>query len=136
MPAKDSSWPPISLDQMPPGILPALLLTWVTDSQRQSRNAKVSHFQTCLFLLRALCRLEIASRYLGVVHFLILFRSLWIAQTFCNLGASRESLPCGQLLSFLQKNIISATVAMAAVLLVTVLVVFTLVTYKRRRQTK
>lgn len=52
------------------------------------------------------------------------------------LGASRESLPCGQLLSFLQKNIISATVAMAAVLLVTVLVVFTLVTYKRRRQTK
>ncbi|XP_036009564.1 uncharacterized protein C2orf92 homolog isoform X3 [Mus musculus] len=50
-------------------------------------------------------------------------------------GASRESLPCGQLLSFLQKNIISATVAMAAVLLVTVLVVFTLVTYKRRRQT-
>ncbi|XP_036009563.1 uncharacterized protein C2orf92 homolog isoform X2 [Mus musculus] len=51
-------------------------------------------------------------------------------------GASRESLPCGQLLSFLQKNIISATVAMAAVLLVTVLVVFTLVTYKRRRQTK
>ncbi|XP_021055100.1 uncharacterized protein C2orf92 homolog [Mus pahari] len=51
-------------------------------------------------------------------------------------GASRESLPCGQLLSFLQRNIISATIAMAAVLLVTVLVVFTLVMYKRRKQPK
>nr|XP_034377377.1 uncharacterized protein C2orf92 homolog [Arvicanthis niloticus] len=51
-------------------------------------------------------------------------------------GASRESLPCGQLLSFLQRNIISATTAMVAILLVTVLVVLTLVTCIRRRQPK
>ncbi|XP_028631189.1 uncharacterized protein C2orf92 homolog [Grammomys surdaster] len=50
-------------------------------------------------------------------------------------GAPRESLPCGQLLSFLQRNIISATAAMAAIL-VTVLVVLTLVTCIRRRQPK
>ncbi|XP_031223065.1 uncharacterized protein C2orf92 homolog [Mastomys coucha] len=53
-----------------------------------------------------------------------------------NRGASGESLPCRQLLSFLQKNIISATLAMASILLVTALLVFMLVTCKRRGQPK
>ncbi|XP_049990557.1 uncharacterized protein C2orf92 homolog [Alexandromys fortis] len=47
-----------------------------------------------------------------------------------------ESLPCRELLSFLQKNIITATAAMAAILLVTTLVVLALVTYIRRKKAK
>ncbi|EDL99256.1 rCG22506 [Rattus norvegicus] len=50
--------------------------------------------------------------------------------------AYRESPPCSQLLSFLQKNIISATTAMASILLVAVLVVLMLVMCVRRRQPK
>ncbi|CAO2607877.1 hypothetical protein LEMLEM_LOCUS13548 [Lemmus lemmus] len=45
-----------------------------------------------------------------------------------------ESLPCRELLSFLQKNIITATAAAAAILLVTALMVLALVTYRRRKQ--
>ncbi|XP_026641410.1 uncharacterized protein C2orf92 homolog [Microtus ochrogaster] len=45
-----------------------------------------------------------------------------------------ESLPCRELLSFLQKNIIIAAAAVAAILLVTILVVLALVTYIRRKK--
>ncbi|XP_035302094.1 uncharacterized protein C2orf92 homolog isoform X1 [Cricetulus griseus] len=48
--------------------------------------------------------------------------------------AHNEGLPCRQMLSFLQKNIVIATIAVASVLLVTVFVVFVLVTYLRRKQ--
>ncbi|XP_036024222.1 uncharacterized protein C2orf92 homolog [Onychomys torridus] len=48
--------------------------------------------------------------------------------------AHSEGLPCRQLLSFLQKNIITASIAVAAILLVTVFVVLVLVTYIRRKQ--
>ncbi|XP_057607441.1 uncharacterized protein C2orf92 homolog [Chionomys nivalis] len=47
-----------------------------------------------------------------------------------------ESLPCRELLSFLQKNIITAAAAMAAILLVTTLVVLALVTYIRRKKAR
>uniref|UniRef100_A0A8C2MV94 RIKEN cDNA 4933424G06 gene n=1 Tax=Cricetulus griseus TaxID=10029 RepID=A0A8C2MV94_CRIGR len=50
------------------------------------------------------------------------------------LDAHNEGLPCRQMLSFLQKNIVIATIAVASVLLVTVFVVFVLVTYLRRKQ--
>ncbi|MEJ1285248.1 hypothetical protein NN561_016239 [Cricetulus griseus] len=49
-------------------------------------------------------------------------------------NAHNEGLPCRQMLSFLQKNIVIATIAVASVLLVTVFVVFVLVTYLRRKQ--
>ncbi|XP_052049682.1 uncharacterized protein C2orf92 homolog [Apodemus sylvaticus] len=51
-------------------------------------------------------------------------------------GASRDGLPCSQLLSFLQKNITSATAATVAILLTMVLVVCTLVICIRKRQPK
>ncbi|XP_041911699.1 uncharacterized protein C2orf92 homolog [Arvicola amphibius] len=47
-----------------------------------------------------------------------------------------ERLPCRELLSFLQKNIITAAVAVAAILLVTTLVVLALVTYIRRKKAR
>lgn len=46
-----------------------------------------------------------------------------------SLDVYTESLPCRELLSFLQKNIIAAANAVAAILLVTALVVLALVTY-------
>ncbi|XP_075835248.1 uncharacterized protein C2orf92 homolog [Microtus pennsylvanicus] len=46
------------------------------------------------------------------------------------------SLPCRELLSFLQKNIITAAAAVAAILLVTILVVLALVTYIRRKKAR
>ncbi|XP_051008617.1 uncharacterized protein C2orf92 homolog [Acomys russatus] len=50
--------------------------------------------------------------------------------------AYAESLPCRQLLSFLQKNIVIAASAMAAILLVTLLVVLVVVTYIRRKRSR
>ncbi|XP_055463980.1 uncharacterized protein C2orf92 homolog [Psammomys obesus] len=49
-------------------------------------------------------------------------------------GAYTSSLPCGQLLSFLQKNIIVATVAMASILLATVFTVLLVLTCMRQKQ--
>ncbi|KAM6179544.1 uncharacterized protein C2orf92 homolog [Erethizon dorsatum] len=43
-------------------------------------------------------------------------------------------LPCGQLLHFLQKNIITAAVVVATIFGVMVLLVFALTSYMRRRQ--
>ncbi|XP_060224942.1 uncharacterized protein C2orf92 homolog, partial [Meriones unguiculatus] len=49
-------------------------------------------------------------------------------------GAYTSSLPCGQLLSFLQKNIIVATVAMASILLATVFTALVVLTCMRQKQ--
>ncbi|XP_040585573.1 uncharacterized protein C2orf92 homolog isoform X2 [Mesocricetus auratus] len=48
--------------------------------------------------------------------------------------AHTEGLPCRQMLSFLQKNIIIAATAVASILLVTAFVAFVLVTCLRRKQ--
>ena len=43
-------------------------------------------------------------------------------------------MPCAQLLQFLQRNIISASAAVAGILVATVLLLLVLITYIRRKQ--
>nr|XP_048286282.1 uncharacterized protein C2orf92 homolog isoform X2 [Myodes glareolus] len=57
-----------------------------------------------------------------------------IPQVLVTQDVYTEGLPCRELLSFLEKNIITVAAAIAAILLVTAFVVLALVTYKRQKQ--